>query len=40
MLKILNKIKSFFMMKRVIHLSSNKKDFVAQTGGNYCGDVC
>lgn len=40
MLKILNKIKNFFRPNRVIALSSSKKSFVAQTGGNYCSDAC
>lgn len=40
MFKILNKLKALFGCEKVIVLASQKKDFVAQTGGNYCGDVC
>lgn len=40
MSKILNKLKSLFGFKKVIVLTPQKKDFIAQTGGNYCGDCC
>ncbi len=40
MTNILNKLKALFGFEKVITLAAQKKDFVAQTGGNYCGDVC
>lgn len=40
MYKILNKLKAFFGLEKVIVLTAKKKDFVAQTGGNYCADLC